>query len=81
MLLVFLFAGFRAHRHTLKIGGTLWYASVVLVAGQYVAMGNWAFFFIAALNEYSRERHEHEQAVREFSRFVDPHVVRAWTGS
>ena len=89
VLLALLYAGFRAHRHTLKIGGALLLVSVVLVAGQYVAIGKllvvpmlrpllfaWAFFFIAALQEYLRERREREQAVKEFSRFVNPHVVK-----
>ena len=89
VLLALLYTGFRAHRHTLKIGGALLSVSVVLVAGQYVAIGKllvvpmlrpllfaWVFFFIAALQEYLRERREREQAVREFSRFVNPHVVK-----
>ena len=89
VILLLLYAGFRAHLHTLKIGGVLLSVSAVLVAGQYVAIGNllvlpmlrpllfaWAFFFIAALQEYLRERREREQAVREFSRFVNPHVVK-----
>jgi adenylate cyclase len=89
VLLVLLFAGFRAQLHTLKIGGALLFVSVLLVAGQYVAIGKllvlpvlrpllfaWVFFFIAALQEYLRERREREQAIREFSRFVNPHVVK-----
>jgi adenylate cyclase len=36
----------------------------------------WIFFVIAALQEYLRERRDREQAVREFSRFVNPHVVK-----
>jgi len=89
VLLALLFAGFRAQLHTLKIGGALLAISVILVAGQYVAIGKllvlpalrpllfaWVFFFIAALQEYLRERHQREQAVREFSRFVNPHVVK-----
>ncbi|MBI3528661.1 MAG: adenylate/guanylate cyclase domain-containing protein [Betaproteobacteria bacterium] len=88
-LLVLLYAGFRAHLHTLKLGGALLLVSVVLVAAQYVAIGKLllvpmlrpllfalVFFFIAALQEYLRERREREQAVREFSRFVNPHVVK-----
>lgn len=88
-LLLFLFAGFRAQMHTLKIGGALLAISAILIAGQYVAIGKllvlpvlrpllfaWVFFFIAALQEYLRERREREQAVREFSRFVNPHVVK-----
>ena len=88
-LLLLLFAGFRAQLHTLKIGGALLVISIMLVAAQYVAIGKllvlpvlrpllfaWAFFFIAALQEYLRERREREQAIREFSRFVNPHVVK-----
>lgn len=89
VLLLLLYAGFRAHLHTLKIGGALLSVSAVLVAGQYVAIGKllvlpmlrpllfaWVFFFIAALQEYLRERSEREQAVAQFSRFVNPHVVK-----
>ncbi|MEO8007391.1 MAG: adenylate/guanylate cyclase domain-containing protein [Betaproteobacteria bacterium] len=89
LLLVLLYAGFRAHLHTLKIGGALLFLSAVLVAGQYMALGKllvlpmlrpllfaWLFFFIAVLQEYLRERREREQSVSEFSRFVNPHVVK-----
>jgi adenylate cyclase len=89
VLLALLFAGFRMQLHTFKIGGTLLVISVILVAAQYVAIGKllvfpvlrpllfaWVFFFIAALQEYLRERRNREQAVREFSRFVNPHVVK-----
>jgi adenylate cyclase len=89
VLVVLLYAGFRAHLHTLKIGGALLSVSAVLVAGQYMAIGKllvvpmlrpllfaWVFFYIAALQEYLRERREREQVVREFSRFVNPHVVK-----
>jgi adenylate cyclase len=88
-LLVLLYAGFRMQLHMLKIGGALLTLSVILVAAQYVAIGKlmvlpvlrpllfaWAFFFIAALQEYLRERREREYAVREFSRFLNPHVVK-----
>jgi len=93
-LLVLLYAGFRMQLHTLKIGGTLLTLSVILVAAQYVAIGKlmvlpvlrpllfaWAFFFIAALQEYLRERREREYAVREFSRFLNPHVVKENNGA
>ena len=89
IVLLLLSAGFAVRMHTLKIGAALLLVSAVLIAAQYVAMGRylvlpvlrpllfaWAFFFIAALQEYLRERHEREQAVREFSRFVNPHVVK-----
>ena len=89
LLLVLLYAGFKAQLHTLKIGAALLLVSAACVAVQYVGIGKllvvpmlrpvlfaWAFFFIAALQEYLRERREREQAIREFSRFVNPHVVK-----
>ena len=88
VLLVLLYAGFRAQLNTLKIGAALLTASAFLVVAQYAAIGKllvlpmlrpmlfaWVFFFFAALQEYLRERREREQAVREFSRFVNPYVV------
>jgi adenylate cyclase len=88
-LLVLLFAGFAARLHTLKIGGALLLISALLVGVQHVAIGKlvvvpvlrpllfgWAFYFIAALQEYLRERQARELAIREFSRFVNPHVVQ-----
>ena len=88
LLLGLLFAAFTLRVNTIRIGAGLAGATVVLLAGQYVAVGKlllvpmlrpliigWAFFFAAALREYLRERREREQAVREFSRFVNPHVV------
>jgi adenylate cyclase len=89
VLLVLLYAGFRVQLHTFKVGGALLVVSIVLVAAQHVATARllvlpmlrpllfvWVFFFIAALQEYLRERRSREQAVREFSRFVNPHVVK-----
>ncbi|MGH8864969.1 MAG: CHASE2 domain-containing protein, partial [Burkholderiales bacterium] len=89
LLLGLLFAAFTLRVNTIRIGAGLAGATVVLLAGQYVAVGKlllvpmlrpliigWAFFFAAALREYLRERREREQAVREFSRFVNPHVVK-----
>ncbi len=88
-LLALLFAGFRGRLNTLQIGGALLLATVALLATEYVAAGKlrslpvarpllfaWAFYFIAALQEYLREKREREHAVREFSRFVNPHVVK-----
>ena len=89
VLLAVLYAGFSMRLHTLKIGGALVLISAILIAGQYIAIAKllvvpmlrpllfaWAFFFVAALREYLRERREREQAIREFSRFVNPHVVK-----
>lgn len=88
LLLGLLFAAFTLRLNTIRIGAGLGGATVLLLAGQYVAVGKlllvpmlrpliigWAFFLAAALREYLRERREREQAVREFSRFVNPHVV------
>ncbi len=88
LLLGLQFAAFTLRVNTIRIGAGLVGATVVLLAGQYIAVGKlllvpmlrpliigWAFFFAAALREYLRERREREQAVREFSRFVNPHVV------
>ncbi|HEX4985246.1 MAG TPA: adenylate/guanylate cyclase domain-containing protein [Burkholderiales bacterium] len=87
-LLGMLYAGFRAQVHTLRIGALLAAATLLLLGWQYFAAGRqwvvptlrpllfaWAYFFAAALQEYLRERRQREQAVREFSRFVNPHVV------
>ena len=73
---------------TARLGAGLVGVSAILIAAEYVAVGalllfpvlrvllfGWAFYFAAALREYVRERKEREQAVREFSRFVNPHVV------
>ena len=73
---------------TARLGAGLVGVSAILIAAEYVAVGalllfpvlrvllfGWAFYFAAALREYMRERKEREQAVREFSRFVNPHVV------
>ncbi|MEO8164076.1 MAG: adenylate/guanylate cyclase domain-containing protein [Betaproteobacteria bacterium] len=89
VLLTLLYAAFRLRLHPLKIGGALALVSVLLAAAEYAAIDRlivmpvlrpllfaWAFFFVAALQEYRRERREREQAVREFSRFVNPHVVK-----
>jgi adenylate cyclase len=88
LLLGLLFAAFTLRLNTIRIGAGLAGVTLVLLAGQYVAVGKlllvptlrpllivWAFFFAASLREYLRERREREHAVREFSRFVNPHVV------
>jgi len=88
LLLGMLFAAFTLRVNTMQIGAGLAGATIVLLAGQHAAVGKlilvpmlrplvlgWLFFLAAALREYLRERREREQAVREFSRFVNPHVV------
>jgi adenylate cyclase len=89
VLLALLLAGFHWRVNTVALGGALAGASVLLLGGAQWAIGKlvvlpvlrtlvfaWGFYFLAALTEYLRERREREQAVREFSRFVNPHVVR-----
>ena len=39
-------------------------------------MLGWGFYFVCALHVYLEERKQREQAVRMFSRFVNPHVVQ-----
>ena len=88
LLLALLFAAFTRRVNTIQIGAGLAGATLVLLTGQYVAVGKlllvpmlrplifgWGFFLAAALREYLRERREREQVVREFSRFVNPYVV------
>ena len=74
--------------HVLRVGLALVLITLVAVSGSYMAVGRlyllpvltplllaWGYYFACALHEYLRERRSHEQAVREFSRFVNPHVV------
>ncbi|HZP91598.1 MAG TPA: adenylate/guanylate cyclase domain-containing protein [Burkholderiales bacterium] len=88
-LLAGLLAAFQRRVNTVKTGAALAGGSLLLLAGGMVAIGElvlvpvlrvlafgWAFYFAAALREYLRERRAREQAVREFSRFVNPYVVQ-----
>jgi len=75
--------------HVLR-GGLLLAAATVLVLGSsYAAAGRllllpvltpllfaWAYYFSCALLEYLRERRERVKTMREFSRFVHPHVAQ-----
>ena len=88
VLLALMLFAFRYRFNTLLLGAGLALLSLISVAGAYLAAGQllvfpvlrfmlfgWVFYFAAALQAYLRERREREQAVREFSRFVNPHVV------
>jgi adenylate cyclase len=88
MLLALLSIGFMRGLNALKIGVGLLAVTLVLLAASYLAVDQllllpvltplllaWACYFVFALNEYLRERREREQTMREFSRFVNPHVV------
>jgi adenylate cyclase len=87
-VLAALLGAFHWRLDTARLGAGFVGVSAMVVAAEYVAVGalflfpvlrvlifGWAFYFAAALREYMRERREREQAVREFSRFVNPHVV------
>ncbi|MFN0038068.1 MAG: CHASE2 domain-containing protein [Burkholderiales bacterium] len=89
LLLAALFAAFQAKINTLAIGGGLAIATGALFLAQFLALSEllllpvlrvvvfgWLFYLMAALRDYLRERREREQAIREFSRFVNPHVVK-----
>lgn len=75
--------------NTLRIGAGLAVASALLLAGSWFGAGMglwlpvmtplafaWALFLGGALHGYREERRSREAAVREFSRFVNPVVVR-----
>ncbi|MEO8037696.1 MAG: adenylate/guanylate cyclase domain-containing protein [Betaproteobacteria bacterium] len=88
-LIAALAAALWARVNTVRIGAGLAAASVVLLAVSYLSIGHgmrmpvatpvffaWIFFLITAMNDYMDERRSREFAVREFSRFVNPHVVQ-----
>ena len=88
LLVIALFAGFRARLSPFRIGAILAPASAVVLGAGYFAVGYqyllpvfsplafaWFFYFAAALYSYLKERRAREQAVSMFSRFLDPHVV------
>ncbi len=73
----------------IRIGLGLAAAVALLLGGSWVAAGHglWmpvmtpvlfatAFFVLCALHDYRDEKRSRENAIREFSRFVNPHVVR-----
>ena len=89
LLLVLLYAAFRRNVDARLTGAALLAASLVLLAVSYFAVGRlvllpmltplvagWAFYFAAALAAYLRERRSREEAIAQFSRFVNPTVVR-----
>ncbi len=87
-LLATLAAAFLRGVGVLRTGIALTLVTLLLLWGSYVAVGRlylvpvlaplllaWAYYFSSALAEYLRERREREQTMREFSRFVHPHVA------
>ncbi|HEY5897724.1 MAG TPA: adenylate/guanylate cyclase domain-containing protein [Burkholderiales bacterium] len=88
-LIFLLYLGFRASLDARLLGGALALASGLALWGSYVAAGRlallptltplavaWAFYAAAALADYLRERHARREAIAQFSRFVNPHVVK-----
>jgi adenylate cyclase len=89
VLIALLAGGIWARVNTIRVGMGLVAATLVVLAGSYLAIGHglwmpvmtpllfaWTFFLAAALRDYMDERRSRESAVREFGRFVNPHVVQ-----
>ena len=88
-LLAFLGLLFLRGVNALRIGGALLAFTLLALFISYVAVARllllpvltplllaWLCYFVCALHLYLDERKKREQAVRMFSRFVNPHVVR-----
>jgi adenylate cyclase len=88
-LIALLYAGFRAGLDTRILAGSLALASGILFWVSYSAAGPlvlfpvmtpliaaWSFYLAAALADYLRERNARREAIAQFSRFVNPHVVK-----
>lgn len=89
LMIGLLLAATLRHAGTFAIGGGLALVTVAGVAASHVALRvgwsfsavtpllfAWLYFVGAALRDVFDERRSREAAVREFSRFVNPHVVR-----
>jgi len=88
-LIVLLYFAFQRGLDARIAGGALAAGSAAVLAGSYFAAGRlvlapvltplaaaWAFYAAAGLGEYLRERRARREAVAQFSRFVNPHVVK-----
>ena len=88
-LIAFLYFGFRGSLDARLLAGGLALTSGLLIWLSYVAVGRlvlfpvltpllaaWTFYAAAALADYLRERNARREAVAQFSRFVNPHVVK-----
>jgi adenylate cyclase len=89
VLLALIFAAFRLGRNAIETGVALAVVSAALLGAQYAAlisnlllpvtvplMFAWVLYFFNAMLAYLREKRAREQAVRLFSRFLNPDVVR-----
>lgn len=89
LLLALLYLAFRRNLDARLTGVALLALSLALLALSYAAVGRlvllpvltplvaaWSFYFAAALAAYLRERRSREEAIAQFSRFVNPTVVQ-----
>ena len=89
LLLALLNIAFLRGMNAIKVGVALLSTSLLALLVSYLAVARlyllpvlsplmlaWACYFAFALREYLVERQSREQAVRMFSRFVNPHVVK-----
>jgi adenylate cyclase len=89
VLLTLVFAAFRLRRNAVGTGVALAAVSAALLGAQYAALSArlilpvatpllfaWALYLFGAMLAYLREKRTREQAVRLFSRFLNPDVVR-----
>jgi adenylate cyclase len=88
-LIFLLYLAFQRRVDARATGGALAAATGILLFSSYVAAGRllllpvltplvaaWSFYVAAALSEYLRERQARREAVAQFSRFVNPEVVK-----
>ena len=88
-LLAMVFAAFRFHRNAVETGAALAVVSAALLGAEYAILNArlllpvavpllfaWALYLFGAMLAYLREKRTREQAVRLFSRFLNPDVVR-----
>jgi adenylate cyclase len=89
VLLALVFAAFRLRRNAVETGLALAAVSAALLGVEYAALNArlllptavpllfaWALYLYGAMLAYLREKRTREQAVRLFSRFLNPDVVR-----
>jgi adenylate cyclase len=88
VLLSLLFFAFQRKVDVRATGAALVAATILLLGASWLLAGRlvllplltplvaaWTFYAWAGLSEYLRERRKRQEAVAEFSRFVNPHVV------
>ncbi|MGC2518479.1 MAG: adenylate/guanylate cyclase domain-containing protein [Burkholderiales bacterium] len=89
LLLAFVWEAFRLRHNALEIGIAFGLISAALLGASYAALNArlilpvlvplafaWAFYLYGTMLAYLREKRTREQAVRLFSRFLDPNVVK-----